>query len=51
MVRDQKYVFQFVSCHLKIPVYQKLFGFLLEYVGEVATRTPPELCTVDKLIP
>ncbi|XP_067106491.1 nucleolar protein 14 [Osmerus mordax] len=30
---------------------QKLFGFLLEYVGEVATRTPPELCTVNKLIP
>ncbi|XP_013864806.1 nucleolar protein 14 [Austrofundulus limnaeus] len=30
---------------------QKLFGFLLEYIGEVATRSPPELTTVDKLIP
>ncbi|XP_066566647.1 nucleolar protein 14 [Amia ocellicauda] len=30
---------------------QKLFGFLLEYVGELATRNPPELLTVNKLIP
>lgn len=30
---------------------QKLFGFLLEYIGELATRSPPELTTVDKLIP
>lgn len=30
---------------------QKLFGFLLEYVGELASRSPPELTTVDKLIP
>ncbi|KAG7473141.1 hypothetical protein JOB18_025811 [Solea senegalensis] len=30
---------------------QKLFGFLLEYVGELATRSPPELSTIDKLIP
>lgn len=30
---------------------QKLFGFLLEYVGELATRSPPELTTIDKLIP
>lgn len=30
---------------------QKLFGFLLEYIGEVATRSPPELTTIDKLIP
>ncbi|XP_059214687.1 nucleolar protein 14 [Centropristis striata] len=30
---------------------QKLFGFLLEYIGELATRSPPELPTVDKLIP
>lgn len=30
---------------------QKLFDFLLEYVGELATRRPPELTTVDKLIP
>uniref|UniRef100_H2TIF3 NOP14 nucleolar protein homolog (yeast) n=1 Tax=Takifugu rubripes TaxID=31033 RepID=H2TIF3_TAKRU len=30
---------------------QKLFGFLLEYVGDLASRTPPELTTVDKLIP
>uniref|UniRef100_UPI0037E97761 nucleolar protein 14 n=1 Tax=Semicossyphus pulcher TaxID=241346 RepID=UPI0037E97761 len=30
---------------------QKLFGFLLEYIGEVATRSPPELTTTDKLIP
>ncbi|XP_061119220.1 nucleolar protein 14 [Conger conger] len=30
---------------------QKLFGFLLEYIGELATRSPPELSTVNKLIP
>ncbi|XP_028272935.1 nucleolar protein 14 [Parambassis ranga] len=30
---------------------QKLFEFLLEYVGELATRSPPELITIDKLIP
>ncbi|XP_008324317.1 nucleolar protein 14 [Cynoglossus semilaevis] len=30
---------------------QKLFGFLLEYIGELATRSPPELRTIDKLIP
>uniref|UniRef100_A0A672FR11 NOP14 nucleolar protein homolog (yeast) n=1 Tax=Salarias fasciatus TaxID=181472 RepID=A0A672FR11_SALFA len=30
---------------------QKLFGFLLEYIGELASRSPPELATVDKLIP
>uniref|UniRef100_A0A1A7XFD4 Myosin X-like 1 n=1 Tax=Iconisemion striatum TaxID=60296 RepID=A0A1A7XFD4_9TELE len=30
---------------------QKLFGFVLEYIGELATRSPPELATVDKLIP
>lgn len=30
---------------------QKLFGFLLEYIGELATRSPPELSTIDKLIP
>ncbi|KAL4617352.1 nucleolar protein 14 [Arapaima gigas] len=30
---------------------QKLFGFLLEYVGELATRCPPELSTVNKLVP
>uniref|UniRef100_A0A8C7W9V1 Nucleolar protein 14 n=1 Tax=Oncorhynchus mykiss TaxID=8022 RepID=A0A8C7W9V1_ONCMY len=30
---------------------QKLFGFLLEYVGELASRSPPELSTIDKIIP
>uniref|UniRef100_A0A8D0CV23 NOP14 nucleolar protein homolog (yeast) n=1 Tax=Sander lucioperca TaxID=283035 RepID=A0A8D0CV23_SANLU len=30
---------------------QKLFVFLLEYIGELATRSPPELTTIDKLIP
>ncbi|XP_033845097.1 nucleolar protein 14 [Periophthalmus magnuspinnatus] len=30
---------------------QKLFGFLLEYIGDLATKTPPELTTIDKLIP
>lgn len=30
---------------------QKLFGFLLEYIGELATRSPPELTTINKLIP
>uniref|UniRef100_A0A3Q0SRB1 NOP14 nucleolar protein homolog (yeast) n=1 Tax=Amphilophus citrinellus TaxID=61819 RepID=A0A3Q0SRB1_AMPCI len=29
---------------------QKLFGFLLEYIGELAVRSPPELTTIDKLI-
>ncbi|KAK0136124.1 Nucleolar protein 14 [Merluccius polli] len=30
---------------------QKLFGFLLEYMGELASSSPPELATIDKLIP
>ncbi|XP_070780747.1 nucleolar protein 14 isoform X2 [Enoplosus armatus] len=30
---------------------QKLCGYLLEYIGELATRSPPELTTIDKLIP
>nr|XP_023649092.1 nucleolar protein 14 [Paramormyrops kingsleyae]XP_023649093.1 nucleolar protein 14 [Paramormyrops kingsleyae]XP_023649094.1 nucleolar protein 14 [Paramormyrops kingsleyae] len=30
---------------------QKMFGFLLEYVGDLATRCPPELGTVNKLVP
>ncbi|KAJ8338990.1 hypothetical protein SKAU_G00357760 [Synaphobranchus kaupii] len=30
---------------------QKLFGFLLEYIGELATRSPPGLDTINKLIP
>ncbi|KAM9820068.1 nucleolar protein 14 [Neosynchiropus ocellatus] len=30
---------------------QKMFGFILEYIGELATASPPELLTVDKLIP
>ncbi|KAJ8286624.1 hypothetical protein GJAV_G00041280 [Gymnothorax javanicus] len=30
---------------------QKLFCFLLEYIGELNTRSPPELGTTDKLIP
>uniref|UniRef100_A0A7N8YG23 NOP14 nucleolar protein homolog (yeast) n=1 Tax=Mastacembelus armatus TaxID=205130 RepID=A0A7N8YG23_9TELE len=30
---------------------QKLCGFLLEYIGELATRNPPELTVIDKLIP
>ncbi|KAK1883445.1 Nucleolar protein 14 [Dissostichus eleginoides] len=30
---------------------QKLLGFLLEYVEDLATRSPPELTTIDKLIP
>lgn len=30
---------------------QKLFGFLLEYVGELATQNPPELKTINTLIP
>ncbi|XP_030046994.1 LOW QUALITY PROTEIN: nucleolar protein 14 [Microcaecilia unicolor] len=29
---------------------EKLFGFLLEYSGELATRDPPELKMVDKLV-
>ncbi|XP_025025112.1 nucleolar protein 14 [Python bivittatus] len=29
---------------------EKLFGFLLEYVGELARKEPPELKTVDKLV-
>lgn len=30
---------------------QKLFGFLLEYVGELATQNPPDLRTINALIP
>ncbi|XP_059381702.1 nucleolar protein 14 [Carassius carassius] len=30
---------------------QKLFGFLLEYVGDLATQNPPDLKTVSALIP
>uniref|UniRef100_A0A452J5B9 Uncharacterized protein n=1 Tax=Gopherus agassizii TaxID=38772 RepID=A0A452J5B9_9SAUR len=29
---------------------EKLFGFLLEYIGELATVEPPELKTIDKLV-
>ncbi|KAK3523959.1 hypothetical protein QTP70_016768 [Hemibagrus guttatus] len=30
---------------------EKLFGFLLEYVGELATHNPPELTTINTHIP
>ncbi|RXN07916.1 nucleolar 14 [Labeo rohita] len=30
---------------------QKLFGFLMEYVGELATQNPPDLRTINALIP
>uniref|UniRef100_A0ABM5GHF8 Nucleolar protein 14 isoform X1 n=1 Tax=Pogona vitticeps TaxID=103695 RepID=A0ABM5GHF8_9SAUR len=30
---------------------EKLFEFLLEYVGELARKEPPDLKTIDKLIP
>ncbi|KAI5096531.1 nucleolar protein 14, partial [Silurus meridionalis] len=30
---------------------QKQFGFLLEYVGELATHNPPQLTTINTLIP
>ncbi|XP_041113166.1 nucleolar protein 14 [Polyodon spathula] len=30
---------------------EKLFGFVLEYIGELATRQHPELSTINKLIP
>ncbi|XP_008149121.2 nucleolar protein 14 isoform X1 [Eptesicus fuscus] len=29
---------------------EKLFGFLLEYVGELATNDPPDLRVIDKLV-
>uniref|UniRef100_A0A8D0HBP7 NOP14 nucleolar protein n=1 Tax=Sphenodon punctatus TaxID=8508 RepID=A0A8D0HBP7_SPHPU len=29
---------------------EKLFGFLLEYIGELATVEPPEVKTIDKLV-
>ncbi|XP_019382018.1 PREDICTED: nucleolar protein 14 [Gavialis gangeticus] len=29
---------------------EKLFGFLLEYTGELATMDPPELKTIDRLV-
>ncbi|ELW62764.1 Nucleolar protein 14 [Tupaia chinensis] len=29
---------------------QKLFGFLLEYVGDLATSDPPDLRVIDKLV-
>uniref|UniRef100_UPI00398F5AC9 nucleolar protein 14 n=1 Tax=Pristiophorus japonicus TaxID=55135 RepID=UPI00398F5AC9 len=30
---------------------EKLFGFLWEYVGELATRRPAELKTIDRMVP
>nr|XP_057910411.1 nucleolar protein 14 [Doryrhamphus excisus] len=30
---------------------QKLVGFLLDYFGELARRSPPQLAAIDKLIP
>ncbi|XP_062867810.1 nucleolar protein 14 [Trichomycterus rosablanca] len=30
---------------------QKLFGFLVEYLGELATQNPPQLTTINTLIP
>lgn len=30
---------------------EKLFGYILEYVGELAVKEPPELQTIDKLVP
>ncbi|XP_068926829.1 nucleolar protein 14 [Petaurus breviceps papuanus] len=29
---------------------EKLFGFLLEYIGDLATKAPPDLKTIDKLV-
>lgn len=29
---------------------QKLFGFLLEYIGDLATDDPPDLRVIDKLV-
>ncbi|KAF4013207.1 hypothetical protein G4228_004504 [Cervus hanglu yarkandensis] len=29
---------------------EKLFGFLLEYIGDLAASDPPELCIIDKLV-
>ncbi|XP_065770608.1 nucleolar protein 14 [Muntiacus reevesi] len=29
---------------------EKLFGFLLEYIGDLAASDPPELCVIDKLV-
>ncbi|XP_066488920.1 nucleolar protein 14 [Tiliqua scincoides] len=30
---------------------EKLFGYILEYIGELAAKEPPELIAIDKLIP
>ncbi|XP_066501929.1 nucleolar protein 14 [Hoplias malabaricus] len=30
---------------------QKLFGFLLEYIGDLSTQSPPQLSTVNTFIP
>ncbi|GCB79755.1 hypothetical protein scyTo_0018804 [Scyliorhinus torazame] len=30
---------------------EKLFGFLWEYIGELATRQPAELKTIDRIVP
>uniref|UniRef100_A0AAV2ITW1 Uncharacterized protein n=1 Tax=Knipowitschia caucasica TaxID=637954 RepID=A0AAV2ITW1_KNICA len=30
---------------------QKLLGYLLEYIGDLAAETPPQFTTIDKLIP
>ncbi|XP_027692302.1 nucleolar protein 14 [Vombatus ursinus] len=29
---------------------EKLFGFLLEYIGDLAAKAPPDLKTIDKLV-
>uniref|UniRef100_A0A3B5KYW4 NOP14 nucleolar protein homolog (yeast) n=1 Tax=Xiphophorus couchianus TaxID=32473 RepID=A0A3B5KYW4_9TELE len=50
MARTQKCNHPSLAAGNKLKL-QKLVGFLMEYMGELATRSPPELCTIDKLIP
>lgn len=45
MCDERKLMFFNILCFL-----QKLFGFLLEYIGELATLDLPELKAIDKLI-
>ncbi|CAL8317522.1 unnamed protein product [Lota lota] len=50
LARTQKCNHQSLAVGNKLKL-QKLFGFLLEYMGDLASSSPPELTTIDKLIP
>ncbi|XP_048448596.1 nucleolar protein 14-like [Rhincodon typus] len=43
-------LFSFEQSKLMGDLIEKLFGFLWEYIGELATRQPAELKTIDKMV-